>query len=36
MARTPIRPGEHLAEVLKEIRIAAAECTVGVHRLEWD
>ena len=25
MARTPIHPGEHLAEELKEIRISAAE-----------
>jgi plasmid maintenance system antidote protein VapI len=25
MARTPIHPGEHLAEELKELRISAAE-----------
>ena len=25
MARTPIHPGEHLAEELREIRISAAE-----------
>ena len=31
MARTPIHPGEHLAEVLRELGISAAELARQLH-----
>jgi antitoxin HigA-1 len=31
MARTPIHPGEHLAEELQELRISAAELARQIH-----